>query len=367
MRIVFVSRSLPYLGGREVIVERLMEKLKYRHHILLLTPDAGLKRRGIKVVNINKNLKRIVGGFRPDIISCHTFYFFNLAYKLSRALDVPLITTFHGMFLRLYGKDYRSIIRNICEKSFVVTVVSRNYKEELIRALRVSRAKISVIKNGIPKGEVSRINKNIFKLKNYIPLDKTLVVVPARTDKIKGLEYLIGVAKKIKNGGFFFLVCSPIGRHNNWEKLFMKKLVELAPPKDVIDFREYAHSDLQKLFHVCDICLLPSLMEGVSISILEAMEKGCIVITTNVGGSPEVIKNGVNGYLIEPRNVKEIVHALERCTKLTKFTREKIKNNARKTVQTRFSEEKMLKSYEDLFLKVIKRHENKQRRTSGSL
>lgn len=117
---------------------------------------------------------------------------------------------------------------------------------------------------------------------------------------------------------------------------------------------------MQKLFDICDICLLLSLMEGISISILEAMASGCFVITTNVGGNPEIIKNNINGCLIKPRNARDILLALDNFDNLSSETRIKIKETARKTIKRCFSEDKMVKSYQDIFSKLIKKYENKQ-------
>lgn len=365
MKIVIISRVIPYIGGREVIIEYLIENFKKNHSILLLTPDINIKRRGIKTVDINQNnekLEKILRKFQPDLINCHTFYFFDLANNFSKTLNVPLVSTFHGMFLKFYGKDYTSIIGRICHESDAVTVVSRSYKKELISHFNnINGKNIYVIRNGIPRSLLDKNKLGLFKLKLDIPQGKKLVVVPARINKVKGLKYLIGAVKKMKKDIFFFLVCSPLGRHDKREDEFKKKLFKSFDFSNMpIRFRKFSHSDMQKIFNISDVCLLPSLIEGISISILEAMGRNCFVIATNVGGSSEIIKNNKNGYLIRPRNVKDILGALIKFNRLSLEEIKKIKNNAKKTVHTRFSEKEMIKLYQNLFSNIIKKYENKQ-------
>ncbi len=364
MRIIIISRSLPYVGGREVIIEHLIENLKRKHTILLLTPDIRHKRENVKVVNINRNFKsleKIVKEFRPDVINCHTFYFFKLARKLSKVSGASLVTTLHGMFLRFYGKDYRSLIKTICNYSDAVTVVSDCYKNELVSNLRVTGKNIFVIKNGVPRNTPKRVSKILLRAKYRIPTGKKVIIVPARISKIKGLVYLVKAANNLSSENFYFLVCSPKGRRNNREKNSLKKkLLKIKTVNDVLRFQEYNHSELQELFSICDACLLPSLMEGISVSLLEAMGMGCLVIATNVGGNPELISNGINGYLIKPRSVNAIVRVLRGLETLSEGVRKEIVKNAKNTIKQGFSNQKMVQSYEGLFSKIDKSYEIKQ-------
>lgn len=364
MRIVIISRSLPYVGGREIVVEYLINELKKKHSVLLITPDFGTKRKHIKTVTINQNiedLRELVKKFNADIINCHTFYFFDLAKNLSESLHIPLVFTFHGMFLRFYKSDYRSLIKNICKFSAAVTVVSSKYKDELVSQLGVSGSVIKVIRNGIPKRGFMNVRSKSLKTKYGISLNRKLVVIPARINKIKGLRYLIAATKKMKDDNLFFLICSPKGRHNKSEGTLRRELLRSldARTRLLVRFVDCSHSDLQKIFYICEVCFLPSLMEGISISILEAMSMGRFVIATNVGGTPEVIKNGFNGFLIKPKNQSEIVNSLRNFENLSERIRVKIKINSERTVSQYFSLEKMTESYQKLFSDIIKKYESK--------
>jgi glycosyltransferase involved in cell wall biosynthesis len=67
-----------------------------------------------------------------------------------------------------------------------------------------------------------------------------------------------------------------------------------------------------RLFSLCDIYVLPSYIEGMPISILEAMSYGCSILATNVGGIPEIIQDGVNGFLFQAGNKEEMYSKLRK-------------------------------------------------------
>lgn len=67
-----------------------------------------------------------------------------------------------------------------------------------------------------------------------------------------------------------------------------------------------------RLFSLCDIYVLPSYIEGMPISILEAMSYGCSILATNVGGIPEIIQDGVNGFLFQAGNKEEMYSKLKK-------------------------------------------------------
>lgn len=95
------------------------------------------------------------------------------------------------------------------------------------------------------------------------------------------------------------------------------------------------------------IFVLPSYYEGMPMSVLEAMAYKNIVISTNVGGVPEIIENGYNGFLIEPGDKKELFNKIEKNINGNEL--EKISNNARNTIDERFNLEKKIKDLIDIY------------------
>ena len=72
------------------------------------------------------------------------------------------------------------------------------------------------------------------------------------------------------------------------------------------------HKQLSGLYNMADALLLPSLMEGTPMVVLEALACGTPVVASIVGGIPDLVKNGVNGYLLDQVNPPAIAETIER-------------------------------------------------------
>jgi glycosyltransferase involved in cell wall biosynthesis len=81
------------------------------------------------------------------------------------------------------------------------------------------------------------------------------------------------------------------------------------------------HENLRDYYNMADVVVIPSLMEATSLAALEAMACGVPILSTNVGGMPEIVTTGVNGWLVPPADtgaivikIKEIVSGCYDCT-----------------------------------------------------
>ena len=101
-----------------------------------------------------------------------------------------------------------------------------------------------------------------------------------------------------------------IGGNKNEEAL--KEAIRAQHLEDCVHFNGFVSGDLKKeLLSRSDVFVLPSYNEGLPISILEAMSYGCAIISTPVGGIPEVVKD--NGVLVQPGDIEGIAAAVARC------------------------------------------------------
>ncbi|MEK6560454.1 MAG: glycosyltransferase, partial [Nitrospirota bacterium] len=127
-------------------------------------------------------------------------------------------------------------------------------------------------------------------------------------------------------------------------------LHRLAAQLDIADNVLFlgTRQDVPDLLSAADICVLPSLSEGMSNAILEYMAAGKPVVATNVGGNPELIKNGFNGFLVAGENVEELKNALLALIK-DGGKRQAMGANGFMRVKQEFSMEKMVRKYEELF------------------
>jgi glycosyltransferase involved in cell wall biosynthesis len=116
----------------------------------------------------------------------------------------------------------------------------------------------------------------------------------------------------------------------------------------VIVTGEIDRSKIPSLLASTDVFLLPSREEGMPIAILEAMRAGLPIITTTVGGIPEMIEDGVSGILIEPENPEKIAEALLTLMN-NKVLREDLASGARAVFETKFETRVCISELETIY------------------
>lgn len=354
---LIISRTLPYLGGREVMVDKIIEFFNKKNGVSVLTPDK-YPNKNVSIYPTDQDFTKILEWVKTQdvtVINCHTFYLADLAIYLSKELKLPLVFTLHGVFIDYYGKKYGSLLKKIYKNSDLVITVSDHYRNNLGDFIGDSK-KILTIKNGIDLKIIDRVNKSKthYQNKHKIPHHKFVVIIPARLNYIKGLDYLIKAINQISTNQFLFIICSPKGRKNDDEVVYKNKLKAVLKKKSLLKFRYLNNLELYEYYRVADLVLLPSLIEGISISLLEAMACSKTIVATNVGGNPEIIKNNINGYLIDSKNPESI---LKSVSGLESIKNKKIGRNARVTIEDNFSIDQMFRQYYKVFNEI--KYENK--------
>lgn len=92
----------------------------------------------------------------------------------------------------------------------------------------------------------------------------------------------------------------------------LKKAIRKSNLEHIVSIRGWVpYACIGNIYNGMDIFVLPSYMEGLPMSILEAMGKGIPVISTNIGGIPEIVLQGQNGFIVEPGDIKGLAERLE--------------------------------------------------------
>ncbi|RLI95708.1 MAG: hypothetical protein DRP00_06400 [Candidatus Aenigmatarchaeota archaeon] len=115
-------------------------------------------------------------------------------------------------------------------------------------------------------------------------------------------------------------------------------------------FRSLSHLQLSKIYNLCDVYIQPSLYESFSLTVLEALACGKVVVASKVGGIPEFLRNEKNGFLVSPKPkefISKILEILEGNKNL-----ERIKRNALLTAKE-FSWEVVAKKTLRLFKSIL--------------
>lgn len=246
-----------------------------------------------------------------DIIHSSLFYanyHAALAARLAKARF--LILEEHGEH-RMHDKKrhffYRYISQKVAEKSHIVVCCSDYIKNGISRAYKVDTGKVSVLKNLIDdkKCEIKRDRMSIRKELN-IPEDAFVMVNVASLSWVKNQHILIDAVKKMATKKIFLIIAGDGPLRSELEARAVDEGV--ADKIRFLGWRE----DVVDCLNAGDVFVLPSLSEGLPISLLEAMSLGLPCIASRVGGMQEALNDGVTGIMIEPGNLDDLMGSLEK-------------------------------------------------------
>lgn len=244
----------------------------------------------------------------------------------------------------------RKLQKQICKLANCVLVNAEAIKETLIeQGYRADN--IFVIPNGVtaPKAVTRRINGSVRK-ELGIPAGSPIVLVFSRLNRMKGIEYFLEAAVEVaKRFPEIRFVIAGDGDHRVELEAYATRL-GIASKVLFTGFR----TDLPDLLAETDLSVLPSLSEGLSNSILEAMSAGVPVVATRVGGNPEIVEDGVTGLLVPTRDSAALADAMIRMFEKPGLRLE-FGSAARRRINTVFSMERSVESVENLYERLLRR------------
>ena len=199
----------------------------------------------------------------------------------------------HGAEFKSFYRRYPDITKKTIRKATVLMVLSRSWKEFF--AGIVNNNKIVILNNMIENPSFIRN----FKLN--LPIKFLFLGIIGKRKGIFDLLEVLNQNKEFLTGKLLLYV----GGNGETEKLL--KFIEKNKLQKLVSFEGWVSGrEKDELLRSCDVCILPSYAEGLPIFILEAMSYGMPVISTTVGGIPEVIVNNMNGFLITPGDTKTL-------------------------------------------------------------
>jgi N-acetyl-alpha-D-glucosaminyl L-malate synthase BshA len=277
-----------------------------------------------------------------------------LARMMAMPKRLPFITTLHGTDITLVGNDrsYLPITRFSIEQSDGVTAISKYLRERTIHDFEIKHP-IEVIPNFVncdlymrckDQSARQRWAKNgepiLMHLSNFRPVKRVCDVI----------EIFALVREKIPAK----LVLMGDGPDRGSADFMVRKK---GLTKDVFFLGK--QDNVQEKLGLADLFLLPSDEESFGLAALEAMACEVPVIATNVGGLPEVVTHGVDGYLIPPRDVKAgAKYALEILTRPDRGR--SMGQQARVNARSKYCSNDVIPQYENYYRSVLELH-NKAR------
>lgn len=264
--------------------------------------------------------------------------------------NIGIVTTLHGTDITVLGSDssLKDAIRYGIEKSDVVTAVSDSLKEQTYDMIKPDK-RIETVYNFVDEREYHRKDVSGLKEEFQIPLDEKVLIHVSNFRKVKRVADVVQTFSKVRQEIKAKLLLVGDGPEMSRINQLVK---ELKLEDDVLFLGK--RDNLSELYNMSDIKLLMSEKEAFGLVLLEAMACGIPCIGTKIGGIPEVILHGENGYLIELGDTLQaaeyIVDLLGDSGKYETFS-----NACLRSVEERFHSKKILEQYEVIYSNLLDR------------
>jgi glycosyltransferase involved in cell wall biosynthesis len=291
-----------------------------------------------------KNACQLVRREGVSLIHSHEFTGNAYGSLVATLCGIPLVATVHGKNY-YWEQRKRRVAYRLVSRLATLVAVSEDLKRFITGNVGVPPERITVIYNGqevlppIGVEEKQRLRDELGLKK-----DEKVVGVVGSLYPVKGHKYLLDAIPQILkiHPHTTFLI---VGRGEL--ELPLKEEVNRCALQNRVRFLGF-RDDVSALLSIMDVFVLPSLSEGLSIALLEAMAAGKPVIATNVGGNPELVVDGETGFSVPPRDVDALAAKLCLILEDTDYARN-LGENGRKRVQEKFSLQAMANNYQQLY------------------
>lgn len=264
----------------------------------------------------------------------------------TEGISTPFITTLHGTDITLVGKDktYAPVVTFSINQSDAITAVSDNLRQETLTHFAIEKD-ISVIHNFVDIHRFTKRPIDAFK-KVIAPNNEKIILHASNFRKVKRIADVIYTFNKIRSEIPSKLLLVGDGPERPMAEELCRELGICEDARFV-----GKQQDMEEIYAIADLFLLPSEYESFGLSALEAMAAGAPVIATQTGGLPEIVSDGKDGYLSEVGDVENMSRNAKRLLS-NSIVLEQFKTAARKKAET-FDMNSIVPKYEALYEQFI--------------
>jgi N-acetyl-alpha-D-glucosaminyl L-malate synthase BshA len=303
-----------------------------------------------KMVSVVKNEKLDLLHVHYAIPHASSAYMAKQILK-TQGIYIPVITTLHGTDITLVGRDasYEPVVTFSINESDGVTAVSEDLRKETYEHFKITND-IRVIPNFIDLEKFKKQKKDHFK-KAICPNGESLIVHTSNFRKIKRIPDVVKVFSNIHKEIPSKLLMIGDGP----ERSEAEDQVRELGINDAVRFLGKLEA-VEEVLSVADLFLMPSEAESFGLAALEAMACEVPVVSTNIGGLPELNLQGVTGFLSDVGDVEDMTR--KALFILDKNNLPRFKENALKRAQE-FDISRVLPKYEEYYNDVLKKIKEK--------
>ncbi len=297
--------------------------------------------------------------FKPDILFVqHASFLVWVADYIKNLYNIPFTVAIHGPDLNsaLQDRRLRLLTKNSIIRASRIFPNSFDTKNRFYSIFgEVFRRKTRTIFPGVDLKLFPKDRKTKIINQKYHLAGKKLVIFVGRIDKEKGIEYLIKAAEEIK--AEIYILGS--GEYKN-ELINLVKKLNLKNVHFVAYFGEESLEELREFYQRANVVVVPStIKEALGLVILEAMAAKTPVVASNIGGIPNIVKDGKTGFLVKPRSSAEIAEKVNKILDNEKLG-SIMGENSRRFIEEKFTWEKAAKSILDNFNRCLKQAVKKE-------
>ncbi len=351
MKITYITNLYPpsIIGGAEIVVEKIAKKMANKHNIIVITNNSKndkIIENKIKLYKIKTNIypvkdqqnkplilkppwhfidlfniksyskiKNILEKEKPDVVHIHNYKgLSSLAFKAAKDLNIPIVFTAHDYSTICIRANLLNGKGEICENPRIPCKIYNRIQRYLIDD-----------KPDIVTAPSKFVIKQLEKTGLFMDTEKIVLPNPVKTrtrpiEKFYDTLDILFVGSLSKHKGPDIIIKAFKELENNNLKLHIlgkgpdeKKLKRLSDNDKIIFHGFLTGKDLTEMYKMANITVVPSILyDNSPMVIYESFMHSTPVIASRIGGIPELVKDGYNGFLFEPGNTRELSRILQR-------------------------------------------------------
>lgn len=362
-----MATGLAY-GGAETQLVNLATMLKERgwdvRIISMLPPQAfteELAAAGIPIATLNMRrgvpdpravfkLVKILRQWRPDILTSFMYHANLLGRIAGRMAGVPVIIS--SIRNENFGGPHRERILRLTDwMGDITTINSRLAAENLVKRGIVPADRMRVIPNGLILDKFSSNGIDRTRLRKQLGVveDEFLWLAVGRLEEQKDYPTLLKAFQilSLDNSKSQLMVA---GQGPLLEYLKQRTLdLGISDRAIFLGLRR----DIPSLLDAADGFVLSSAWEGLPNVVMEAMAAGKPVVATSVGGVPELVQDGISGYIVPPRDPEALAAAMLKMMSLLEEERKAMGQTGRAHIEANYSLDHMVDQWEKLYRELL--------------
>ena len=356
------TRSLSEGGGKVDVLRKRSDQGRADVDVSVLRKRSD---QGRADVDVHVDVNRIIHyNFPLDAFSIVRDYFFmRVAYRRRKRMVIHV----HGG-LYLFKEQKPWVIRHLLNEVFSwdcpFIVLSNREKEQIQRLYGTKNVTVlpncvegpedveaspdPIPEQSLPTRSLSEGGGMSYETRGYENVNGIDMLYLGRIEKNKGMDYLLEAMRELKaKGAQLTLHFAGIEQGKNG---YIGRFQELLGDRFVYE-GVVAGDQKAALFRRCQVFVLPSLYEGLPISLLETMSHGLVPVVTDVGSITEYVDDGVNGLLIKTKDTASIITAVDRLLH-DRATLQKMSAAARQTIVTRLQPAKYIEQLNRIYSSI---------------